>query len=219
VLQRLRPSANQHLANLVALHEGPTALHLVLEYCDGMSLQRQLQKHGVGSGMEERRTAPLVRQLCAGLAHVHSLGIAHRDLKPSNVVFISSADGSPRVKMVDFGFAIHCGGERCHTKCGTPIYMAPEQNKAAPSYFGQPVDCWALGAMLYEMLAGRPAFNGAGLAQIAQRIRTGSFEPWNTRAPVSTEAKGVVKWILNPDPTQRPSMQQIVEDPWVRQPE
>ena len=254
VLQHLNPTFHPHLANLIALHDNPISVHLVLEYCDGASLQRILQKLGVNIGMAESKVAELTRQLCSGLGHVHSQGIAHRDVKPSNVVFCSSSDGCEYVKMVDFGFAIRCGDERCYTKCGTPIYMAPEQNKSQPSYLGPPVDCWArefsgpsnsvsfarwvvpfdalharlttrftplsappklaVGAMLYEMLAGKPAFNGSGLGQIAQRIRTANHEPWNGRTPVTAEAKALVKRIFTCDASQRPSMVNIMDDPW-----
>eukprot|EP00966_Prymnesium_polylepis_P156127 3607344-Prymnesium_polylepis.1 len=93
--------------------------------------------------------------------------------------------------------------------------MAPEQNRQTPSYLGPPVDCWALGALLFEMLVGKPAFNGGGLAQIAQRIRTASYEPWNGRTPVSAEAKAVVRWILTCDPAQRPRMNTIADHPFV----
>ena len=68
--------------------------------------------------------------------------------------------------------------------------------------------------MVYEMLAGKPAFNGSGLGQIAQRIRTANHEQWNGRTPVTAEAKALVKRILTCDPSQRPSMTSILEDPW-----
>ena len=143
VLQHLNSSFHPHLANLLALHDNPISVHLVLEYCDGASLQRVLQKLGVNIGMAENKVAELTAHLCSGLGHVHSQGIAHRDVKPSNVVFVTAGDGRESVKMVDFGFAIRCGDERCYTNCGTPIYMAPEQNKSKPAYLGPPVDCWA----------------------------------------------------------------------------
>jgi serine/threonine protein kinase len=102
----------------------------------------------------------------------------------------------------DFGFAKRCRGQRLHTICGTPIYMAPElTQESKKGYLGCPVDMWAFGALLYEMLHTRVAFNGVSEQQLHQRIR---------RATHATFGKGVGKEVrmgavTNPHRTRAPA--------------
>lgn len=91
--------------------------------------------------------------------------------------------------------------------------MAPEQQTASPSYLGPPVDCWALGALIFEMLEGRPAFNGGSLQQVSQRIRTAAHEQFRTNA--SAESRALVKSLITSSPTKRASMETIMAQPWI----
>ena len=115
-------------------------------------------------------------------------------------------------KVCDFGFAVRCGGGRCSTVCGTPVYMAPELNKTSPSYLGPPVDCWALGALVFELLEGRAAFSGTSAHQLVQRIRNVSHEPY--RSGASRDAKALVKGLLHGEPSTRATASELLDHRW-----
>jgi serine/threonine protein kinase len=110
----------------------------------------------------------LFLQVCAGVHHAHQKGVIHRDLKPSNLLVSSDGQGRPQVKVIDFGIAKLLTADMLgHTQtvehglvAGTPEYMAPEQME--PEIAPDPrTDVFALGAILYEILAGRPALDAA----------------------------------------------------------
>jgi predicted Ser/Thr protein kinase len=131
--------------------------YLVMEYVEGGSLKDRLD----GTPWPCRQAAQLVERL-AGIIHAaHENRIVHRDLTPANVLLTPQG----QVKVTDFGLArlIDEVGARTQTGdvLGTPSYMAPEQARGQSKYVGPPADVWALGAILYELLTGRPPFRGA----------------------------------------------------------
>jgi serine/threonine protein kinase len=127
---------------------------LALEYCAGGSLHRKL----AGTPLPPGEAARLTETLARALAAAHEKQIVHRDLKPHNVLLTES--GAP--KITDFGLARKLDGVSKGTQTGavvgTPSYMAPEQARGEP--VGPATDVYALGAILYEMLTGRPPFLG-----------------------------------------------------------
>ena len=159
--------------------------------------------------MPEAQVARLGAQVNAALRHLHRLDVAHRDLKPGNVLFYGPLEN--HLKLCDFGFAKRCRGQRLHTICGTPIYMAPEltQGETKKGYAGHPVDMWALGAMVFEMLHNRIAFNGVSEQQLYQRIRSGTHHAF--RKDLSKEARGLIKGMLTVDPSKRTTAKQAEE--------
>lgn len=198
-LKLLQPSAHMHIANLLEAFESEHELHAILEYCGGGSVQRHLQGQGHGVGLGERDSAALAAQVGCALAHMHALGVTHRDVKPQNLIFADRSRGA--VRLVDFGFAaVTEGTGRLRTVCGSPAYMAPELIANKP-YFGPPVDCWALGALLYELVHNKIAFRGESMAQLHIRIRKAAHSPF---APeTSSKAKGVIKKALTVDVAER----------------
>jgi WD40 repeat protein/tRNA A-37 threonylcarbamoyl transferase component Bud32 len=125
-----------------------------LEFVDGGTLSQKLG----GIPQPNLEAAQTVQTLARAMAFAHQRGIIHRDLKPANVLLTS--DGSP--KIVDFGLAkkLDALSARTHSGAvmGTPSYMAPEQADGSNKDIGPGVDIYALGAILYEMLTGRPPF-------------------------------------------------------------
>jgi serine/threonine protein kinase len=196
------------VANLIEEHIGPNHTYAILEYCVGGSLQRHLQKlqkkgvRGVPLAMSEVEIAHLGAQVNSALHHLHRLDVAHRDLKPGNVLFYGTDNN--HLKLCDFGFAKRCRGQRLHTLCGTPIYMAPELTKESKKgYEGHPVDMWAFGAMLFEMVHNRLAFNGVSEQQLYQRIRECKVTPF--RKDVCKGLKSLIMGMLTVDPSKRTS--------------
>lgn len=158
-LERFRAEAEavgqlQH-ANIVQVYEIGELdgrPYYTLEFCPHGSLSKKL----AGNPLTGRDAAELVAEVARAMTAVHRAGIVHRDLKPQNVLI--STDGTPKV--TDFGIAKT--GLDSHTQTGvilgTPSYMAPEQAAGDAKNVGPTADVWALGAILYECLTGRPPF-------------------------------------------------------------
>src|SRR5262249_40392908 len=130
---------------------------LALEFVAGPSLADRLRE----APQPPRQAAGLVETLARAMHYAHCQGIVHRDLKPANVLL--DADGTPRV--TDFGLAHLVAGDDLTASgdiVGTPGYMAPEQawGKSDRRPVGPATDVYALGAVLYECLTGRPPFQG-----------------------------------------------------------
>ena len=146
--------------NIVQIHEvgdSGGVYYLVLEYVEGGSLDRHL----AGTPQEPRAAARLIETLASAVHHAHRRGILHRDLKPANVLI--DAQGQPKV--TDFGMAKNLQGDSGLTASGqilgTPSYIAPEQASGKYGEATSAIDIYGLGALLYEMLTGRPPFKGA----------------------------------------------------------
>jgi len=136
--------------------------YLVMDYLEGSSLRALLEREGP---LAAARAAGLILHACRGVVDAHALGILHRDLKPSNL-FVCDAPGGERCKVLDLGIAKQEPKANANPGCpstatgvilGTLAYMAPEQIRATRSLDAR-ADVYALGAILYECLAGQPAF-------------------------------------------------------------
>ncbi len=144
---------------------------LVMEYLDGSDLGETLARQGA---MAVSDAVECVLHACEALAIAHALGIVHRDIKPANLFKTSRPDGTPLVKLVDFGIskAALTGrlGEdmsltRSQSVVGSPLYMSPEAMESARRIDARS-DIWSLGVVLYELLSGTLAFSGESITQV-----------------------------------------------------
>jgi tetratricopeptide (TPR) repeat protein/predicted Ser/Thr protein kinase len=137
-----------------------------LEYVDGGNLSARLKEEEFAP----KDAAALVELLARAVQHAHEKGIIHRDLKPGNVLL--TPDGTP--KITDFGLAKRLEDDSGQTRTGmvmgTPSYMAPEQAAGRIHDIGPPTDIWALGAILYELLTGRPPFTGESAVAVVHAV-------------------------------------------------
>ena len=150
----------------VGKHDGLS--YFALEYAEGGSLAQKL----AAGPLADNDAARLLETLAHAVSHAHDHGILHRDLKPANILL--DADGTP--KITDFGLARRLQGGPNLTQSGailgTPSYMAPEQVSGSTRSLGPAVDVYALGAILYELLTGRPPFQGRSVIETLDRVRT-----------------------------------------------
>ncbi|MCY1058497.1 serine/threonine-protein kinase [Nannocystis sp. SCPEA4] len=187
--------------NVVRLHdigEESGLLFLSMEYVAGESLAARLKRIGAIPAAQLR---PIAEQLCDGLAAAHAAGVIHRDLKPANVLLA----GDRTVKIIDFGIArplAEAGMTATNMVVGTPEYMAPEQVRGG--VMDARTDIYALGAMLYHALTGRPPFAAPspialGLAHCQEPVPA----PRLLRPDIPIEWEALILRALEKDPARR----------------
>jgi WD40 repeat protein len=155
-----------HIVQIYEVGDRQGLPYCALEFVDGGSLRRRL----AGAPQQPADAARMVETLARAVHAAHQRGIVHRDLKPGNVLL--TADGAP--KLTDFGLAKNLEGDPGQTETGqllgTPSYMAPEQAAGRTREVGPRTDVYALGAILYEMLTGRPPFQGASMRDTLDQV-------------------------------------------------
>ncbi|MDY0002614.1 MAG: serine/threonine-protein kinase [Polyangia bacterium] len=171
---------------------------LVMELLEGEDLASVVQRQGP---MQPDQAVAVATQLCGALDAMHQQNIVHRDLKPENIFLVGGADGYPVAKLLDFGLVkfLYGGDPFLHTRpgttLGTPAFMAPEQ-------FSNPdidnlVDIYALGAVLYEMLTGRPPFVTDNYSERVRLVTTKDPEPPSVHAPKGPEGVSAIPRALD----------------------
>jgi serine/threonine protein kinase len=173
---------------------------IVLEYLEGGSLAAKLN----GQPQPPSEAARLVEALARAIHAAHQRGIVHRDLKPANVLL--AEDGTPRI--ADFGLAKRLEGGAGQTAgravLGTPSYMAPEQAGGKSRSVGPGSDVHALGAVLSELLTGRPPFQGDSAMETLQQVRTEEpLPPRQLRRQVAADLETICLKCLQKDPARR----------------
>jgi WD40 repeat protein len=168
---------------------------------------------------EPRAAAKLMEQIARGVHYAHQFGLLHRDLKPANILL--DADRTPLI--TDFGLAKNIKGESGLTQSGailgTPSYMAPEQARGEKQ-ITTVADVYSLGAILYELLAGRPPFRGEAMAQTIRMVE--EDEPASVRSvnrAADSELEAIALKCLEKDPARRyPSAGAMADDlaAWLR---
>jgi serine/threonine-protein kinase len=190
------------------------AVYFVMEYLQGRDLSHVIDNDGL-LGIE--RALSITRQICLALAAAHKAGILHRDIKPENVFLVEREGSRDFVKVLDFGIAKSLDeANQKHGRLtnpgiamGTPEYMAPEQ--ASGQLIDGRADVYAVGAILYEMLTGKPPHDGVNVLEILTRKATQPpLPPSRLRPEVSRELERLVMRTLAVSPAARPQSMDIL---------
>ncbi|KAJ6380950.1 hypothetical protein OIU77_029781 [Salix suchowensis] len=204
-------SQHPNLVTLKDTYEDANAVHLVMELCEGGELFDRIVARG---RYTERAAAAVTKTIVEVVQICHEHGVMHRDLKPENFLFGNKKENAP-LKAIDFGLSVFFKpGERFTEIVGSPYYMAPEVLKRN---YGQEIDVWSAGVVLYILLCGVPPFwaeTEQGVAQaIIRSVIDFKRDPWPR---VSDNAKDLVRKMLDPDPKCRPTAQQVLDHPWLQ---
>jgi serine/threonine protein kinase len=183
--------AHPFIVNLIATFQDPKRICVLLEYVNGGELFSYLRNEGQ---IADKTAKIYSGEIVLAFAYLHEKMIAYRDLKPENVLI----DSAGFMKVTDFGFA-KVVEDRTWTLCGTPEYLAPEiiQSKG----HNMAVDWWAVGVLIYEMLAGYPPYYDDNPFGIYQMVI--EKDPAFPQGTFKGSAKSLIKKLLVKDPTKR----------------
>jgi serine/threonine protein kinase len=189
-----------------------------------------------GGRFEERESLHYGSQALHAVSYLHERSVIHRDIKPENMLL----DAAGNIKLTDFGWACHAPPPRANirsTLCGTPEYISPEMVAGQP--YGQEVDIWAIGVLLYELLSGVTPFGGKSplttelsdaMAADDQRLGVGTDDESHCiydriaafkgklsfpEGIGSSQSLHLVTQLLQPDPKQRPSASHVLRHEWI----
>jgi serine/threonine-protein kinase len=183
--------------------------YFTMELVEGGSLAKKLE----GTPYPARQAAILVATVAEAIQAAHQCGFVHRDLKPGNVLL--TAQGTPKV--TDFGLARRLEGGAgltlTGTPMGTPSYMAPEHARGDKGAIGPATDVYALGAILYELLTGRPPFRGeTATATLQQVVADDPVPPGRLNPAVPRDLQTICLKCLDKEPQRRYASAQALAD-------
>ena len=201
----------EHVTRVLDVGSLPSGMpYMVMEHLEGADLATVIETKG---WLPVSLAVDYVLQTCEALAEAHGLGIVHRDIKPSNLFLTTRPDGSPCIKVLDFGISkampTHDGAgnemnlTQTQTVLGSPQYMAPEQMRSSKRVDGR-TDIWAIGTTLHELLTGRPPFEAESMPELFAMILQDPAPRLSERRPDMPPAlEVVVARCLEKDPEKR----------------
>ena len=210
----LRRIAHTNIVRFRDLKKSAAHFYLVLEFCAGGDLSQFLKGKGKAAEEVARR---FLTQIASGLCVLHGENVLHRDLKPQNILLSDTSD-DPVLKIADFGFARALQPQdMAATVCGSPLYMAPEILRHEP--YDAKADLWSVGAILFELLTGRPPFSGENPMQLLANIERSSERLSFKGVQVSDECQDFLRSLLQRNPEFRLTSSEFAKHAYVRLPE
>ena len=204
--------------NTVAVYDyGRTAdgiFYYAMEYLEGMNLEDLVRAEGA---QPQGRVVHVLRQICGSLAEAHGVGLIHRDIKPANVILCERGGAPDVVKVVDFGLVRDIRGADVTvtgepTIAGTPLYLAPEAIRAPETLDGRG-DLYAVGAVGYFLLTGRPVFEGGTLVDVCgHHLHTAPEPPSRRVAALDPALEACILDCLRKEPEARPPTARALEE-------
>ncbi|KAJ4896388.1 Protein kinase superfamily protein [Raphanus sativus] len=207
-----------HHPNIIRFYEAIETgdrIFLVLEYCSGGDLAEYINLHGKVS---EPVAKHFMRQLALGLQVLQEKHCIHRDLKPQNLL-LSSKEVTPLLKIGDFGFARSLTPESmAETFCGSPLYMAPEIIRNQK--YDAKADLWSAGAILFQLVTGKPPFDGTNHIQLFQNIvrDTELKFPRDGLNEIHPDCVDLCRSLLRRDPIERLTFREFFSHRFLQEP-
>jgi serine/threonine-protein kinase len=217
--------------NTIAIYDyGRTAdgvLYYVMEYVDGVTLDKLVEAHGP---LPSARAVFLLEQVCGALAEAHDRGLVHRDVKPANLMLCVRGGTYDFVKVLDFGLVkrldARSDGTRPDLVVGTPLYMAPESIRS-PGHVDPRSDLYALGAVAYFLVTGEQVFTGRNMLEVCSHHLHAEPVPPSRRSrlPIPSALERLILACLAKDPDARPSsaralvaaLEAVDGEPWTQE--
>eukprot|EP00106_Octopus_bimaculoides_P011074 XP_014778516.1 PREDICTED: serine/threonine-protein kinase PLK1-like isoform X1 [Octopus bimaculoides] len=203
-----RSLSHKNVVRFVNFFEDDHFIYIILELCRCRSL---MEMHKRRRAITEPETQFFVKQIVEACQYLHANKVIHRDLKLGNLFLSDDLD----VKIGDFGLAtvLDFEGQRKKTLCGTPNYIAPEVlSKKGHSF---EVDVWSLGCIVYTLLVGKPPFETSSLKDTYSKIKKNDYD---IPGHVSPKARNLIQKLLEAEPHNRPSMDQIMAFEFFKEP-
>jgi NIMA (never in mitosis gene a)-related kinase len=184
-------------------------LCIVMDFADDGDLHAKIKKKQ--GYFEERLILDWFVQICLGMKHLHDRKILHRDIKSQNVFLTRSGV----IKIGDFGTSkvLSQTMQKARTQVGTPYYLSPEIIKEQPYSFL--TDVWSMGILLAELCIKKPPFDATSIMQLGRKICSGLYTPIPSH--YSQDMRNLVKACLQVDVRKRPSVNQILQMPFVKE--
>lgn len=179
--------------------------YMVMEHLTGRDLEATLQVQGP---LTPDVAATYVLQACDAIAEAHEAGIVHRDLKPANLFLTKRANGSPCIKVLDFGISKSISEEQMNSMTktsaimGSPYYMSPEQMRSSKNVDGR-TDIWALGVILYQLSTGRVPFPGETITEVCSGVLADEPASLTSFPGIPDAFDGIVRRCLQKNPATR----------------
>ena len=200
---------SEHVVRVIDVGRLPSnSPYMVMEYLEGEDLSQRL----AAGALPIEDAVDYVIQSCEAMHVAHRAGIVHRDLKPANLFLTQRPDGSPLIKVLDFGISKVKSADPnqlslTHTQAmmGSPLYMSPEQMRSSKDV-NAAADIWSLGVILHELISGDVPFSGETFPEVLVKVMSEQPAPLRSlRADVPAGLEAVILHCLRKDPTQRPA--------------
>lgn len=216
-IEIMRQLDHPHLIRLFATYEDDKNIYLVTELCSGGELFDALAE--TNSGFTEKTGAKLMKQMTQAVGYLHARKICHRDLKPENFMLRERCEISKaQIKLIDFGSSkMFSEDEPMTTKICTVHYVAPEILTKQAKPYTELCDIWSLGVIMYIILCGQAPFSGENDMAVMKAIKKGKYstEPAEVWDHVSSDAKDLLRRMLEVLPDKRASAKQVLNHRWI----
>ncbi|KAI7879377.1 kinase-like protein [Lichtheimia hyalospora FSU 10163] len=221
----LKSVHHPHIVGLIECQKTEGHIYLVMEYCSmgdlAQYIKRKRSSKGTRGGLSEHFVRHFLKQLADALKFLRSHNLVHRDIKPQNLLLIppNDQDDIPLLKVADFGFARNLpNASLADTMCGSPLYMGPEILSGLK--YDAKADLWSVGAVLYEVVTGRPPFRAQNHIELLKkinenedRIRFPDEKPDAVVAPIGNDIKDLIRKLLKKNPVERITFEEFFMHP------